>query len=273
MGLVQLSSRHEPAENLPQTLELIEQAAGLGADLVITPEMTDFYEPTLDRVRQKASPHEEHPVLLAASDLAATLEIWLLIGSVNVDVGGGVANRSVLMDSRGQAAGIYDKIHLYDVDIPDGQVYRESSIYRPGNKALVVDLPWGKAGLSICYDLRFPDLYRGLALQGAVFLTVPAAFTRLTGSAHWETLLRTRAIENGCFVFAAAQCGTHAGGRQTYGHSMAVDPWGHVLIEAGTDVGVVVTDIDVGRVSEVRQMIPSLSAGRSASYDFTTPVS
>lgn len=260
VALVQLNSSEHPNQNLDQTLELIEQAALNGADFVLTPEMSDFYDTQLDRLADKAKPENDHPLLIAAGALASEHDIWLLIGSVNVKVEGGVANRSVLINSEGETVATYDKIHLFDVDISDGQVYRESEIYRAGDRRVVADLPWGRAGLSICYDLRFPTLYRHLAKQGASFLTIPAAFTETTGKAHWLPLLRSRAIETGCYVFAPAQCGTHAGGRRTYGHSLVVDPWGDILVEAGTEVGVSMAQIRPERVDEVRQMIPSLSA-------------
>jgi predicted amidohydrolase len=264
VGLVQLNSGETLEENLPATLSLIREAATLGADLVMTPEMTDFYEPDLAQVEAKSYPESTHPLLKHAGELADELGVWLLLGSVNVRLEEGVANRSVLFNDSGQIATTYDKIHPFDVDIPDGQQYRESSVYRPGDQLATAEIPWGKLGLSICYDLRFPGQYRALARKGCDFLAVPAAFTELTGKSHWMSLLRARAIENGSLVFAPAQAGVHKGERRTYGHSVAIDPWGNILVEAADEVGVSIANVEPDLVGEVRQMIPSL--GDDTSY-------
>ncbi len=188
------------------------------------------------------------------------MKIWLLIGSLSIKLEPTkAANRSFLFDPQGRIAARYDKIHMFDVEIPDGQSYRESATFRPGEEAVTADLPWGKLGLSICYDMRFPYLYRSLAHAGASFLAVPAAFTEFTGRAHWHVLLRARAIETGCFVFAPAQCGTHVADRRTYGHSLVVAPWGEVLADAGEEPGVITAHIDPARVTEARRMVPALS--------------
>jgi predicted amidohydrolase len=172
------------------------------------------------------------------------------------------ANRSFLINRKGEIVARYDKIHMFDVDLASGESYRESRNFRPGELAVIANLPWGRLGLTVCYDLRFPALYRALAEAGVSFLTVPSAFTRQTGEAHWQVLLRARAIENGCFVFAAAQGGRHENGRETFGHSLVVDPWGRILAEGGTEPGVVIADIDSAAVADARARIPSLQHGR-----------
>jgi predicted amidohydrolase len=216
-------------------------------------------EPDRRQVYAKAFSESDHPALGAFRELARETGAWILGGSITVRAGPGkVANRSLLLDPGGEIAGRYDKIHMFDVDLPGGESYRESDTYEPGRATCVARTPWGGLGMTVCYDLRFPWLYRDLALAGADFLSVPSAFTRPTGTAHWSVLLRARAIETGCFVFAPAQCGEHAGGRKTYGHSLIVDPWGAVLAEAGEGVGVIVADIDPSRVAEVRTSVPSL---------------
>ena len=265
---VQLTSGREPAENIAAASALIRQAKAAGADLVLTPETTNMMEPRGRLIRDKALPEAEDPSVAAFRDLAAELGIWLQIGSfVLRGAAGKAVNRSILFGPDGTIAARYDKIHMFDVDIPDGQSYRESNSFVPGDRAVVADLPWGRLGLSVCYDLRFAPLYRALAHAGADFLSVPAAFTRFTGQAHWHVLLRARAIETGCFVFAPAQCGTHAEGRQTYGPSLIVAPWGEVLADGGAEPGVVVAEIDPARVQDARRMVPALSHDRP----FTAP--
>ena len=200
--------------------------------------------------------------------LAKDLGIWLSVGSLAIKVAADkVANRSFLMGPDGRIHARYDKIHMFDVELPNGETYEESRNYRPGGEAVVADTPFGRLGLTICYDLRFPHLYRALAKAGASYLTVPSAFTQVTGEAHWHVLLRARAIETGCFVFAAAQSGTHENGRKTFGHSLIVGPWGEVLADGGTQTGVVTADIDPARVSEARGRIPALQHDR----DFGLP--
>jgi predicted amidohydrolase len=208
---------------------------------------------------------QTHPALPHASALARKHNIWLLIGSIAIKEEGDERNynRSVLMDDKGTIAAVYDKIHLFDVTLPDGHEYKESARMRPGNSAVTVDTPWFKLGMSVCYDLRFPHLYRSLAKAGAHVLAVPSAFTVPTGLAHWEVLLRARAIENGAYVIAPAQTGQHPGGRETYGHSLIIDPWGKVLVGGGTEAGVITADIDMEQVAKIRSSLPSLEHDRA----------
>jgi predicted amidohydrolase len=268
-GLVQLSVTDEPAANLPVTLDLVRQAASGGAEWVLTPEVTNCL--SSDRARQQAIlRHEEHdPTLAALRDEAARLGIWLLIGSLGLktnDPDGRFANRSFLIAPDGSVRASYDKIHMFDVNVSETEQYRESAGYRPGARAVVADATFARIGMTICYDVRFPLLYRRLAQSGATILTIPAAFNDTTGAAHWESLLRARAIENGCFVLAPAQCGTHAahGGRarRTHGHSLAIAPWGEILADGGTEVGVTLVDLDLGAVEKARARVPSLAHDR-----------
>jgi predicted amidohydrolase len=260
---VQLRSSDDVAENIRTTSALIREAKARGADFIATPENTTLMAPDGSAKLERSYPEEADPALPAFRALAAELGAWLLIGSLAIKVSDAkTANRSFLIDPKGAIAARYDKIHLFDVDLPSGEKYRESNTVAGGGRAVTTDLPWGKIGLSVCYDLRFPQLYRALAQAGALLLTVPAAFTETTGKAHWHVLLRARAIENGAFVIAPAQGGTHAGGRKTYGHSLIVAPWGEVLAEAGTDPGVIVTDIDLALAAEARARIPNLKHDR-----------
>jgi predicted amidohydrolase len=208
---------------------------------------------------------EEHePALAAFRGLARETGAWLLVGSLAIRLGPEtLANRSFLLDDAGRIVARYDKIHMFDVDLPGGESYRESALYRPGARAVVADTPWGRLGMTVCYDLRFPYLYRTLAHAGAVMLTIPAAFTKFTGQAHWHVLLRARAIETGCFVVAPAQCGSFSGGRESYGHSLIVAPWGEVLADGGEAPGFVVAELDLDRVARARRMVPSLRHDRS----------
>ena len=268
VGLVQLASGTEVEANLAAAEEGVRRAREAGADFVLTPETTDLMDMRRRSLFAKAEGEAEHRGLAALRALAAELGCWLLIGSLVVRLSEErLANRSFLVDPAGAVRARYDKIHMFDVAVPDGQTYRESASYRPGETAVAADLPWGRLGLTICYDLRFAHLYRALAGAGADFLTVPAAFTRLTGQAHWHVLLRARAIETGCYVFAPAQCGETSQGRQTYGHSLIVAPWGEVLADGGEAPGVVTAQIDPARVAEARAMIPALLHDRG----FTPP--
>jgi predicted amidohydrolase len=264
LACVQTSTTNQMAANIAAVCQLIREARERGADLIALPEVVAMMEPDRRLVYAKAFAEPDHPALGAFRDLARETGAWILGGSITVRTGPGkVANRSLLLDPEGEVVGRYDKIHMFDVDLPGGESYRESDAYEPGRATCVARTPWGGLGMTICYDLRFPALYRDLALAGADFLSVPSAFTRPTGAAHWSVLLRARAIETGCFVFAPAQCGEHAGGRKTYGHSMIVDPWGAVLAEADEEVGVIVADIDPARIAEVRASVPSLRHIRS----------
>ncbi len=262
---VQVTASADLDENIAAAADLIREAAAVGARLVLTPENTTMIVRGREKTLANAEPEASHPAIPAFSALAAELGIWLSIGSLTIRLSEAeAANRSYLFAPDGHLTARYDKIHMFDVNVPDGQVYRESSTFRRGAEAPVVPMPWGGLGLTICYDLRFPQLYRELAQAGADFLTVPSAFTRMTGKAHWHTLLRARAVETGCFLFAAAQCGDHDGGRQTYGHSLIVGPWGEVLAEAGEEPGVIVADIEPKKVREARAMIPAWQANTSA---------
>lgn len=263
IALVQMRSGRDPAKNLEDAARLIHEAKHGGADYVLTPEMTNLIEADRQRLLGTIAAEEQDVLLPAFRDLARALGIYIHIGSLAVKVSPErAANRSFLIDPHGSVAARYDKVHMFDVDLANGESYRESRHFRPGELAVFADLPWGRLGLTICYDLRFPSLYRALAEAGATFLAIPSAFTRQTGEAHWHVLTRARAIENGCFVFAAAQGGKHENGRETYGHSVVVDPWGRVVAEGGTEPGVIFADIDLAAVTEARARIPSLQHGR-----------
>jgi predicted amidohydrolase len=263
---VQMRSGVDAATNVETATALIREAKGLGASFIATPEVTVLFEAESDRLFAKVHVEEEDPSLLALRDTAKEQGVWLLIGSMAIKVGERqCANRSFLIGPDGAIRASYDKIHMFDVDLPNGEMYRESRNFRRGERAVVADMPWGRLGLSICYDLRFPQLYRALAHAGASFLTIPAAFTHTTGKAHWHVLQRARAIETGCFVIAPAQGGVHPNGRHTYGHSMIVAPWGEVLAEAGEDPCVITAEIDPAKVAEARQRIPALTHDRPIS--------
>jgi predicted amidohydrolase len=263
VGLIQMRSGRTPAANTDAAATLIGEAKEGGADYVQTPEMTNILERSRESLFAKIVPEEQDASLATFRELARALGIYLHVGSLAVKVGPEkAANRAFLIDRKGEIVARYDKIHMFDVDLKGGESYRESRAYRPGDLAMVSDLPWGRLGLSICYDLRFPALYRALAEAGATFLAIPSSFTRQTGEAHWHVLMRARAIENGCFVFAAAQGGEHEDGRSTFGHSLVVDPWGRVIAEGSTEPGVIFADIDPAEVSVARGRIPSLQHGR-----------
>ena len=263
VGLVQMRSGLLPQANLAAARDLIEQAAEAGAEYVLTPEMTNIMELKRERLFAAITDEENDPTLAALRETARKRAIYLHIGSLAIRVSPDkAANRSFLIDRRGEIIARYDKIHMFDVDLANGESYRESNNFRAGELAVLADLPWGRLGLTVCYDLRFPSLYRALAEAGATFLSIPAAFTKQTGEAHWHVLMRARAIENGCFVFAAAQGGAHENGRATFGHSLVVDPWGQILAEAGSEPGIIVADIDPAAVATARARIPSLLHGR-----------
>ncbi len=263
VGLVQMRSGVDPQANLVAALAFVEEAARAGADYVLTPEMTNIMEVKRERLFATIADEERDPMLAALREAAARLEIYVHIGSLAVKASPDkAANRSFLIDRRGDVVARYDKIYMFDVDLANGESYRESRNYRPGDLAVVTDLPWGRLGVTICYDLRFPALYRALAEAGASFFSIPSAFTRQTGEAHWHVLMRARAIENGSFVFAAAQGGRHENGRETFGHSLIIDPWGRILAEGGTEPGVILADVDPAQISAARSRIPSLHHGR-----------
>ena len=269
IALLQLSVSDDPAENLPHTRAMLEGAAGAGAGFVLTPEVTNCL--SSDRAQQRAVlRHEEEDQTLAAlREDAARLKLWLLIGSLALktdDEDGRFANRSFLIGPDGRVRARYDKINMFDVDVSETEKYRESAGYRPGTRAVIAPTPFGTLGLSICYDVRFPQLYRRLSQAGAQILTVPAAFNDTTGKAHWQSLLRARAIENGAYILAPAQTGTHAAHegrpRRTWGHSMVVAPWGEVVADGGTDPGITYAEIDLAAVERARRRIPSLMHDR-----------
>jgi predicted amidohydrolase len=263
VGLIQMRSGRAPAANLDAATKLIGEAKRAGADYVLTPEMTNIMELSRERLFAAIVPEEDDPSLAAFRELARNLSLYIHVGSLAIKVSPDkAANRSFLINPKGEIIARYDKIHMFDVDLGSAESYRESRNYRAGELAVLADLPWGRFGLSICYDLRFPSLYRALAEAGASLLTIPSAFTRLTGEAHWHVLVRARAIENGCFVLAAAQGGAHENGRETFGHSLVVDPWGRILAEGGTEPSVIMADIDPAAVAAARARIPSLQHGR-----------
>lgn len=269
-AIFQMTSGIDPAVNASAMTDMIARAAGEGADMVFTPEMAGY----LDRDRQRAAAtlksEADDPVLARICEAAAKHGIWVHIGSLPLKderADGRWANRSFMIDAAGEIRARYDKIHLFDVDLATGESWRESSVYGPGERAVVVDTPWARMGMTVCYDMRFPDLYRALTDAGASVLLMPAAFTVPTGQAHWHILLRARAIEAGCFVIAAAQTGRHADGRETYGHSLIVDPWGDVLLDMGAESGMALADIDFARVEDVRAKIPALANRRTIAQD------
>jgi predicted amidohydrolase len=263
VGLVQMRSGLDPAANLGAAAKLIAEAKAAGADYVLTPEMTNVMEIRRERLFAAIVAEEADQSLAAFRELARKHAIHLHVGSLAIKLAGErAANRSFLIDRAGEIMARYDKIHMFDVDLANGESYRESRNFRPGELAVAADLPWGRLGLTICYDLRFPGLYRALAEAGSSMLAIPSAFTRQTGEAHWHVLVRARAIENGSFVFAAAQGGAHENGRETYGHSLVVDPWGRILAEGGVEPGVVIAKIDLAAVASARGRVPSLQHGR-----------
>ena len=254
-----MTSNDVIADNVAMAEELIREAVAKGANFVLTPEMTTLLDFGTKEVMEKITIEAEDQSWRHFALLAKELNIWLLIGSIAIKNGNKAANRSFLFSPDGSKRATYDKIHMFDVDIPGDKAYRESNAYQAGNQAVIADLPWGKVGLSICYDLRFPHLYRQLSQAGASFLTVPSAFTYVTGKAHWHTLLKARAIENGAYVFAPAQVGDHKNGRKTYGHSLVIDPWGEVVCDGGEDVGVSIAEINMEKVGKARNRIASLT--------------
>jgi predicted amidohydrolase len=262
-AMIQMRSGLAPAGNLDEAVRLIGEAKAAGADYVQTPEMTNIMEVKRERLFATIQEEDADTSLAAFRELARKHGIFVHIGSLALKVSPEkAANRGFLIDPKGEIAARYDKVHMFDVDLGQGESYRESNSYRPGEIAVTGDLPWGRLGLTICYDLRFPALYRALAEAGASMLAIPSAFTQKTGEAHWHVLMRARAIENTCFVFAAAQGGKHENGRDTFGHSLIVDPWGRILAEGGTEPGVVMADIDLSEVAKVRARMPSLQHGR-----------
>lgn len=250
----------DPSANAEALVSAIEQAAKGGAEMLFTPEMSGLLDRDVQRARQNVTSADQDQVLAACRDAAKSNGIWLHLGSLAVAAEDGkFANRGFVIDRGGEVRASYDKIHLFDVDLPTGESWRESNVYRGGSEAVVVEgTPVGKLGLTICYDLRFPALFQSLTDAGAQLVSVPAAFTVPTGKAHWEILLRARAIEAGVFIVAAAQCGRHEDGRETYGHSLVIDPWGTMLLDMRDQVGVAFAEIELGKVDEVRGRVPAI---------------
>ncbi len=267
IALIQMTSSPDVAANLAYVYDKIREAAGQGATFITTPENSDFMIDGAERKIANAYDEATHPFLPAMKKLASELKITILLGSIAVKIGDGkLNNRSYLFAPNGDILASYNKIHLFDVDLPTGEQRRESAMITSGDKAVLVDAGFAKIGMTICYDVRFPHLFRNLAQAGAEILTVPSAFTVPTGEMHWEILLRARAIENGAFVIAPAQCGTHDGGRKTYGHSMVISPWGNVIAEAGGEPSILYADIDKKEIASFRQAIPSLKHDRDFNF-------
>jgi deaminated glutathione amidase len=267
---VQNTAERDVAPTMATLSDLIRRARDAGGDLIMTPEVCAMLEPRRKLAATKVELVESNAALAMFKDLAKETGAWILVGSMAVKLsdGGRFANRSFLVTPEGDVTAKYDKIHMFDVDVAEGESYRESKGYRPGDHATLAATPWGALGMTVCYDMRFPYLYRELAKAGADFLAAPSAFTVPTGRAHWHVLLRARAIENGCFMFAPAQVGEHAEGRKSYGHSLIVDPWGEVLADGGEEVGFVTAKIDVSKVAEARAKVPSLFNDR----EYASPV-
>jgi predicted amidohydrolase len=269
-AMIQMRAGVSPAANLDAASTLIGQAKAAGADYVLTPEMTNIFEAKREKLFANTFEEDADQTLAALRELARTHKLHIHAGSLAIKIAPEkCANRSILIGPQGDILARYDKIHMFDVQLDDGQTYRESRSYQPGDHAVTADLPWGRIGLSVCYDLRFPALYRALADNGATMLAIPSAFTQQTGEAHWHVLMRARAIENGAFVFAAAQGGKHENGRETYGHSLIVDPWGRIVAEGGSEPDVVIAEIDMAQVAAARSRIPSLQHGRR--FDVSGP--
>jgi deaminated glutathione amidase len=263
-ALLQTCSGIDPLANATTVRAMAERAVADGAQLILTPEMTGLLDSNKTRFAASVQPEDSDATLAALRDLAAARGVWVLIGSLPIPLGNGrYANRAFLIDSSGDIRARYDKIHRFDVDLPNGERYRESATYDAGDQAVVATTPWGKLGLTICYDLRFPHLFRALAQAGAEMIAVPAAFTAVTGRAHWHVLLRARAIETGCFLLAPAQSGHHDDGRDTFGHSLAINPWGEVIADAGETLGPLLVDIDLGQIATARGRIPALQHDRT----------
>jgi predicted amidohydrolase len=263
VACLQLNSGSDYAANLAALDRSMREAAAGGAQFIFSPEYVLMMDGSGRVMREKALDAAGEPAVSTLAALSRELGVWHLAGSLTLKSDDGrMFNRSVLFSDRGEAVAAYDKIHMFDATLPSGTVIRESSAYRPGERAVIAETPWGRLGMTVCYDLRFPHLYRALAQRGALMLAIPSSFQRETGKAHWHTLLRARAIENASFVIAAALCGDHPGKRMTYGHSLVVDPWGEVLADGGESPGVIFADLDLSRVEAVRAMLPSLAHDR-----------
>ena len=261
---IQVNAGNDMDRNIEAASALACDARAAGAELVVMPENVSMMEWGRSSIIAKALPEDRHKALGSFRELARETGLWLHCGSLSVLLEGDkVANRTYVLSPEGEIAARYDKIHMFDVDLGEGEVYRESATFAPGREAALAQTPWGAVGLTICYDLRFPHLYRSLAQAGAGIIAVPAAFTRVTGKAHWHVLLRARAIETGCFILAPAQCGEHPGGRQTFGHALIVSPWGAIVADAGEHPGYVMADLDLAQIEEARGKVPSLAHDRA----------
>jgi predicted amidohydrolase len=259
VALLQMQTGNDLAANLEAVTAMTREAAANGARFVLTPEYALMMDGSGRTMRERALAQDGSPALPQLQALAKELSIWLLAGSLTLKTDSErIANRSILISADGVIEASYDKIHMFDATLPDGKTIKESSAYCPGARAVTADTPWGALGLTVCYDLRFPQLYRSLAKAGARFITIPSSFQRATGKDHWHPLIQARAIENACFIFAPAMCGEHPGNRSTYGHSLVVDPWGKILADGGEAPGIVYADVDPSRVDKVRGMLPCL---------------
>ncbi len=257
-----MRSGRDPVANRDAAVALIREAAGLGGHYVQTPEMTSLVDRGRASLFEKVGPEETDVTLAGLREVARETGVVVHVGSIAVRAGDKIANRAFVIDREGEITARYDKVHLFDVDLPNGESWRESATYTGGDKAVLAEIPWGLLGLTICYDVRFPALYRALAEGGASVLSAPACFTRQTGEAHWHVLHRARAIETGSFMISAAQGGKHEDGRETFGHSVIVDPWGRVLADGTAEPGLVMAEIDLSLVADARARIPALKHGR-----------
>ncbi len=263
IACLQTNSGNDFAANLATLGALAREAAAGGAKFIFSAEYALMMDGSGRTMRENAQDAQGEPALSALVALSRELGVWHLVGSLTLmSDDGRMFNRSVLISGEGRLVATYDKIHMFDATLPSGMVIKESSAYRPGARAVTAETPWGRLGMTVCYDLRFPQLYRALARSGATMLAIPSSFQRETGNAHWHVLLRARAIENACFVIAPALCGDHPGKRMTYGHSLVIDPWGEVLADGGEAPGVAYADLDLGQVDKVRGMLPSLTHDR-----------
>jgi predicted amidohydrolase len=263
VACLQTNAGNDLGANLAALTAMTREAVAGGASFVLSAEYALMMDGSGRAMRENALSADGEPALSALRALSIELGVWQLVGSLTLkSEDGRMLNRSVLLSAEGKVVASYDKIHMFDATLPSGTVIRESSAYRPGERAVIGETPWGKLGMTVCYDLRFPQLYRALAQRGAAMLAVPSSFQRETGKAHWHVLLRARAIENAAFVIAPALCGDHPGRRMTYGHSLVVDPWGEVIADGGEAPGVVYADLELGQVGKVRGMLPSLAHDR-----------
>ena len=265
---IQNTATRDIAANISWVCERIGEAAAAGAVFITLPETVGLIEPDNDKIPDNCLEENRDAGLAAFRAAAREFETWILVGSQLIkDSGNGIVNRSLLLDAQGEIVARYDKIHMFDIKLSSGETYSESDVITAGNRAVIANTPWGKLGMTICYDLRFAALYRALAQSGAEFISIPAAFTQTTGEAHWHTLVRARAIETGCFIIAPNQCGHHVDKRASYGHSLIVDPWGEILADGGPEPGIIMAEIDLTKVESARRRIPALTHDRQIVVD------